>query len=244
MEVFVAIGVPVLYLLAIALERLRPGRPQPSVRGWLGIGLAFFVMVSAMDAVVPGALAALLAPRALFDLGHLGVVGGGLVAFVVADAMMYGVHRAMHRSNLLWRFTHQLHHSAERVDAVGVTFFHPLDVAIQIATVTGAALLLGVSPAAAALSGFLYVGLGIFQHTNIRTPVWIGYLVQRPEAHAIHHARGVHAYNYGNLVIWDVLFGTYRNPVEFTAPAGLRDGASRRIGAMLIGRDIDTLEAP
>lgn len=32
-------------------------------------------------------------------------------------------------------------------------------------------------------------------------------------------------------------FGTSRNPETYTEPAGIYDGASSRLGAMLIGRD-------
>jgi sterol desaturase/sphingolipid hydroxylase (fatty acid hydroxylase superfamily) len=58
----------------------------------------------------------------------------------------------------------------------------------------------------------------IFQHANIRTPRWLGYLVQRPESHSLHHERGVHARNYSDLPLFDLLFGTFANPTRF-APA-------------------------
>ncbi|HEX5098830.1 MAG TPA: hypothetical protein VFV94_04990 [Polyangiaceae bacterium] len=57
--------------------------------------------------------------------------------------------------------------------------------------------------------------------------------------HPVHHERGVHAYNYGNfLMVWDLVLGTFRNPQEFVAQAGFWHGASGRVGAMLIGRDV------
>jgi hypothetical protein len=31
--------------------------------------------------------------------------------------------------------------------------------------------------------------VAVFQHTNIRTPQLLGYIVQRPESHSVHHAR-------------------------------------------------------
>jgi sterol desaturase/sphingolipid hydroxylase (fatty acid hydroxylase superfamily) len=78
----------------------------------------------------------------------------------------------------------------------------------------------------------------MFQHWNVRTPQWVGWIIQRPEAHALHHARGIHAYNYGNFMLWDILFGTFRNPAAFTDPLGFWDGASGKLGSMLIGRDV------
>jgi hypothetical protein len=40
-------------------------------------------------------------------------------------------------------------------------------------------------------------------------------------------------------MLWDVVFGTFRNPTTFiNQPLGFWDGASRKMGAMLIGRDV------
>ena len=66
--------------------------------------------------------------------------------------------------------------------------------------------LLGPSPLASFISGYVSFLVGLFLHTNVRTPHWIGYILQRPEMHAIHHQRGVHAYNYC-IPLFDMLFG-------------------------------------
>jgi hypothetical protein len=78
----------------------------------------------------------------------------------------------------------------------------------------------------------------MFQHLNVKTPRWLGYIVLRPEQHSVHHERGVHAYNYGNLAFMDILFGTFRNPEGFSREQGFWDGASAKVGAMLVGRDV------
>ena len=82
--------------------------------------------------------------------------------------------------------------------------------------------------------------LAVFQHAGVRTPGWLGALIQRPESHAIHHQQGVHAYNYADLPLWDMVFGTYRNPQTALprAPVGFYDGASSRIVDMLRFRDV------
>lgn len=85
--------------------------------------------------------------------------------------------------------------------------------------------------------------LGIFQHANLRTPRWLGYFIQRPESHAIHHQRGVHAFNYADLPLWDMVFGTFHNPEvgrQQKPLQGFYDGASARIGSMLMFRDVST----
>ena len=78
----------------------------------------------------------------------------------------------------------------------------------------------------------------MFQHANLKTPRWLGYVIQRPESHIIHHQRGLHRYNYCDLPVIDMLFGTFRNPVDVEPVCGFYDGASSRIGDMLLGRDV------
>ena len=68
--------------------------------------------------------------------------------------------------------------------------------------------------------------------------VWLGLLVQRPESHAVHHQRGIHRHNYGDVPWFDMLLGTYRNPARAPDEAGFFDGASSRIGSLLIGRKL------
>ena len=97
---------------------------------------------------------------------------------------------------------------------------------------------LGRKPEAAVLVLYTTTFLAIFQHSNLRTPRWLGYVVQRPESHAYHHGRGIHQKNYSDLPIFDLLFGTWVNPKEFIPAAGFYDGASLRIGDLLLGRDV------
>jgi sterol desaturase/sphingolipid hydroxylase (fatty acid hydroxylase superfamily) len=78
---------------------------------------------------------------------------------------------------------------------------------------------LRLSPAAAMLCAWLGAFYGMFQHFNIRTPCWLGFVIQRPEAHAEHHRCGVHAHNYSDLPLWDLLAGSWRNPRDFHGDA-------------------------
>ena len=238
METIVTILIPVTFVLMLVLERVFPARELPKVRRWLLKGIVFFFLSGVINAVIPAVLAKLLGNHAPLHLSKLGTLGGAIVGFLVGDIAAYVVHRTMHNVGPLWRWTHQMHHSAERLDIAGGAFFHPFDIALQVGATTFATLLLGLSPDAAALAGYLGFFVGMFQHLNVRTPQWLGYVIQRPEAHSVHHARGVHAYNYGNFMLWDIVLGTFRNPVGFEAEAGFWDGASAKVGAMLIGRDV------
>jgi sterol desaturase/sphingolipid hydroxylase (fatty acid hydroxylase superfamily) len=106
--------------------------------------------------------------------------------------------------------------------------------------VTSASLVLvvGLTAEAATMVVLTVNFLAIFQHTNIRTPRWLGYLIQRPESHSIHHGRGIHRYNYADLPVFDMLFGTFRNPPSYAPATGFYDGASGRVVDMLLLRDV------
>jgi len=100
-------------------------------------------------------------------------------------------------------------------------------------------IVLGLDPLAAALTGYFVVVCSFFQHWNVRTPQWLGYLIQRPEAHCVHHRMGVHYYNYADLTVWDMLLGTFRNPREFRGECGFEAGADRRMGPMFGFADVN-----
>ena len=236
METFCTLLVPVLFVTLLVIERLFPARPQPKIRWWLPQGIAFFIATAAISTIPPALFAGLLAPYAPI---HLRTPLAGVIGFVVTDLVSYAVHRVQHSWPWLWRWTHQMHHSAERVDVAGAAIFHPFELLLFSVIATALTVLLGLTPAAAALAGLLGAATGMFSHLNIRTPRWLGYVIQRPEAHSIHHARGVHAYNYGTVMLWDLALRTFRNPAGFEpGPAGFWDGASRKLLPMLIGRDV------
>ncbi|MBX3190819.1 MAG: sterol desaturase family protein [Labilithrix sp.] len=238
METVLTILTPVTFVLFLLFERLFPARELPKVRGWVGKGLAFFVLNAAVSTLIPMGAAMIFGSWSPVKLRVIGDVPSGIVAFVVADFAIYVTHRLLHTVPLLWRLTHQMHHSAERLDVAGSSYFHPLDLVLFAIPFTLAVVLLGLTPDAAALSGFLVFFVTTFQHLNVRTPQWLGWIIQRPEAHSVHHARGIHAYNYGGVMLWDILFGTFRNPPSFHGVQGFWDGASAKMGAMLVGRDV------
>ena len=155
------------------------------------------------------------------------------------EFVVYAWHRIMHTAEPLWRHVHQTHHSAERVDIWGAFWFHPLDM-IGWAFVGSLALVgcLGISVPAAIAINLVASFCAMFQHANLRTPRWIGYIITRPESHAWHHARGVHGKNYGDVPWFDILFGTFRNPESAPAEVGFFNGASNKLWSLLIGRKI------
>jgi len=162
----------------------------------------------------------------------------GTLSFVLTSFIFYWWHRLIHASDTLWRWTHQLHHSARRIESLTAFYAHPLDTAAAV--LIGAVcsyVILGASAAAAAWALLLTGLFELFLHADMRTPRWLGWFVQRPEMHRVHHARGHHAQNYG-LPIWDALFGTLHNPRDWTADCGFDDDKSAQVHAMLMGRDV------
>ena len=233
--------VPATYFVLLIAERLWPARKFPPRRGWQWIGIGFLVLFTTIGTVIP-----LLIPEAwlerlrIFDGTSLGVVGGTLVGFFVLEGFVYAWHRTAHNVPFLWRGFHQIHHSPNQVDIPGSQVFHPTEMIVYTllplaVTVT----LLGLDPLAASLVGYWFAFSGYFQHWNVRTPQWLGYLIQRPESHCVHHRLGFHYYNYADLPVWDMLFGTFRNPREFRGECGFEAGAHRKMAAMLGFADVN-----
>ena len=184
--------------------------------------------------------AAWLARHRWLDGTRLGVAGGVLAGWLVLSSLSYVWHRTAHTVPWLWRLTHQVHHSPQRVDIPGSTLFHPTEMVVQAGLQMFAGLVvLGLDPMAVAWLGYVAAFHGMFQHWNVRTPRWLGYFIQRPEAHCEHHRRGVHANNYGDLPWWDMLAGTFVNPQRFDGECGFEAPADRCLGAMLSFVDVN-----
>lgn len=62
----------------------------------------------------------------------LGVAGGTLAGWFVLSGVNFAYHRATHVVPLLWRASHKLHHSPQRVDISGAVLFHPFEMVIQV----------------------------------------------------------------------------------------------------------------
>lgn len=228
-----------MYVGLIIWEAVFPARQLPYVKHWKLKGLFSFAVFFYLSSYLPLLIDPILGEYQLVDLSATGTWGGALIGILIYEFGLYLWHWAMHKSDFLWKTFHQMHHSAERMDTYGAFFFSPMDM-IGF-TVLGSlcfALLVGLSPEA--ITGVLLMTnfLAIFQHANIRTPQWLGYIVQRPESHAFHHARGIHRHNYSDLPVFDILFGTFTNPKEYEHEAGFYHGASEKVSDMLLFRDV------
>lgn len=237
-------AVLVLYVSLIAADYFRPARTFERVSYWRARGALAFAVYFAIASNLPFLTDAFVAEHRVIDASALGVGWGAVVALLVLELGVYVWHRTLHAVPLLWRWLHQTHHSAERIDIWGAMYFHPLDTAGF--TLLGSVVLVGlvgVVPEAAVIAGSIAWALSLFQHANLKTPSWLGYVVTRPESHCRHHERGVHAANYSDLPIWDILFGTFVNPETWEGQAGFYSGASGRMLDLLWGRDVSSRPA-
>ena len=222
----------------MVVERLWPARRLPPVRNWwpraLAINGAQIVIV-----VVAGATWERWLGGHVWHVAKLGFGAELAIGYAVIVVWLYWTHRARHQVDVLWRWLHQLHHSPARVEVLTAFYKHPLEIVSEsiLASLIFYAVL-GISRDAALVISNASGVLGLFYHWNVRTPRWIGYLVQRPESHCVHHQLGVHAYNYSELPLVDMLFGTFKNPKSFVGQCGLGADRELRFGELLRGTDV------
>ena len=164
---------------------------------------------------------------------------GGIIAYIIATFIFYWWHRWRHEYDYLWTRFHQIHHSPQRLEVITSFYKHPLEMVAN--SIIGSILvysILGLNMEAGAIYT-LCTALGeFFYHTNIKTPQWIGYIFQRPEMHRIHHEYGKHTNNYGDIVWWDMIFGTFSNPKEFNSTCGFDEEKELRLNDMIKFKDV------
>ncbi|MCR9214319.1 MAG: sterol desaturase family protein [Proteobacteria bacterium] len=222
------------------LERLIPGWKLPSVKTWPlrvvlinGVQLGVVLMAGITWEIW-------LSSWSVFDLSSIvSPIYGGMIAYFIATFVFYWWHRWRHESDVLWRAFHQIHHSPQRLEVITSFYKHPGEMIVN--SIIGSLLVytfLGLSIEAAAIYTFLTAIGEFFYHTNVKTPRWIGFIFQRPEMHRIHHQYRRHKNNYGDIVWWDMLFGTYENPKEWTQTCGFTPEKEEQLLPMLAYKDI------
>jgi sterol desaturase/sphingolipid hydroxylase (fatty acid hydroxylase superfamily) len=166
-------------------------------------------------------------------------ISGTAIGYVAITFIYYWWHRARHEVPFLWRWFHQVHHSPQRIEVITSFYKHPFElVANGILSSAILYLLVGLGPRAATLAVLLTGLAELFYHWNVRTPYWLGFVLQRPESHCVHHQEGLHSFNFADLPVWDMLFGTFRNPRTWTSRCGFGAACEARLGAMLAGVDV------
>jgi len=225
----------------IIVERLWPAMELPRVRAWWArVALVNFIQLGII--ILAGqAWDRWFANLSLIRLrDHIGNVPSAVIAYLVSTFVYYWWHRVRHESRWFWLLCHQLHHSPRRIETVTAFYKHPLEITINSLLSSAIVyVLLGCSVTAGSYYTFLTAVAEYFYHWNIRTPHWLGFLVQRPEAHRIHHKHKHHTNNFADLPMWDMLFKTFDNPKRFDATCGFDDWREDRFDDILGFRDVN-----
>jgi sterol desaturase/sphingolipid hydroxylase (fatty acid hydroxylase superfamily) len=220
------------------LERVLPGRELPESRGWY-VRAAFLNMCQLGIIVLAGeGWNKWLQRWSVFHLAGLPPLLQGAICWFVGTFVFYWWHRARHDFDVLWRICHQVHHSPARIEILTAFYKHPVEIVAD--SILASALtfsLLGGSPAGAAWFNVFAVMGEYFYHSNLRTPRWVGYFLQRPEHHSIHHQCDLHKFNYGDITWWDRMFGTFREAEGFAERCGFPEDHETKLGKMLAFQD-------
>jgi sterol desaturase/sphingolipid hydroxylase (fatty acid hydroxylase superfamily) len=237
----------VLVALFEVWERLRPAR---RIDRWadLKIDLLSFslaVLMNRLSTHFAMSLIAAVAPATVLGGLHAVQALPGAVkmvlAVLVADFVIYWIHRAQHRFDALWR-THAWHHSAEHLywfSGFRTSFLHSLIYNIPQATVP--MLLFKLSPVQTGICYSIGMLIQFWEHTNVRVNIGpLKWVFITPDYHRVHHSATQQCrMNLGTTFsLWDRLFGTYVDPATMpeSFPLGLGEPIEKeKIPRMLLG---------
>jgi sterol desaturase/sphingolipid hydroxylase (fatty acid hydroxylase superfamily) len=155
-----------------------------------------------------------------FFAGKRGILGGlsfwwqALVYVLLADFLLYWIHRGFHSAQM-WRY-HAIHHSATQVDWTTTYRFHPVNQMLQPILVGLIITWLGVSPEVVAFFIPFDILSAAFVHANVNWSFGpLKYIIATPVFHRWHHGPvndGGSSNFAPTFAIWDVLFGTFHMP--------------------------------
>lgn len=204
----------------IPRRALRAGRKARWVTniGFGALNSLLIRLLSVSSVPLVAVAAALFAEQQQIGLFHLVELDGWfeiLIALLLLDFAIYLQHWASHKFALLW-LVHRVHHSDHDIDVTTAVRFHPVEIGLSMLYKVVLVLLFGFDPLAVLLFEVILNGCAMFNHSNIRLPLWFDGVLRlvlvTPDMHRVHHSviRGETDSNYGfNLAIWDRLFGTY-----------------------------------
>lgn len=151
----------------------------------------------------------------LFNVYDVPIWLAAIIAFIILDFAVWVEHWASHKFPILWRI-HRMHHSDTEFDVTTALRFHPLEIVLSMVWKALFVILLGAPVAAVLLFEIVLNGMAMFNHSNVKLPLWLDRLVRQvfvtPDMHRIHHSsiNSETDSNYGfNLAIWDRIFRTY-----------------------------------
>jgi sterol desaturase/sphingolipid hydroxylase (fatty acid hydroxylase superfamily) len=228
------------------LERVRPAREVDRWKQWKIDVLSFAL------AILMNRTCSYFGSNAANTYAPLWMLGGSrllqelpsaariFLTILVADFVIYWIHRAQHEFAPLWR-THAWHHSTEHLfwfSGFRTSFLHTFIYNIPQAAIP--ILVFDLSPLELGIGYSIAVLIQFWEHTNF--DIGIGpmkYLLITPAYHRVHHSVAHNDRNLGTTFsLWDRMFGTYFNPADVPAdaPLGLDEPYSAtEMTRMLVG---------
>jgi len=185
-----------------------------AIQGLLVPAMGYWIATSVLAAHWPGAAGSL----------RIGWLGAFAVNFVIVDFLYYWQHRLFHRVNALWAL-HQCHHASTALD-VWATSRNSLAVNFLFVYMLVNPLLgfLCDHPDGFFAGAAVTASLDLWRHSRLPesfSPTLLGRVLVTPAHHHAHHSPEGQAVNFGaNLILWDRLFGTAREPRGYPAVYG------------------------
>ena len=154
-----------------------------------------------------------------------------VIAFLAVDFCYYWFHRAAHEVNIFWG-AHVVHHSSEHYNLstslrqsaaqswISFLFYFPLVLFLPVEIFT-----------------FHKQWNTLYQFwvhsTSVRRMGALEWVIATPSHHRCHHDRRLHCNYAGTLIIWDRLFGTFKDEGE-----GFRNGKYDPLGHVTKSREL------
>ena len=223
----------------LIIERLKPGRKLPQIKNWYYQAILINLVQLLITLATARLWIEIFGEISLFKISNWqSQILQGLFAWFIGTFFFYWWHRVRHLKGF-WLIFHQIHHSPSRIEAITSFYKHPIEI---LSDAILSALILYPLLGCSMMGAFWYncfAGIGEYlYHSNIKTPKWFRYFIQTPELHSIHHQFGVHKYNFGDIPIWDRIFGTYKDSTEFAERCGFPKNAENKLKEMLLFKDV------
>ena len=225
---FKLVAIGIWLVLMLTFERLAPAVPPPTDEGrygwrrlmrngvlWLantGLSPLVVIPVSVWAAGVDLWATVGWSPRPAWWSGWQGLI----LDVLLLDLFIYWWHRANHMLPILWRF-HEVHHLDQHLDATTAVRFHFGEVLLSALVRASVIVAFGIPLASVLVFETAVLVCALFQHANLRLPVWLerplNWVIITPRLHWVHHhaIRRDTDSNYGTILsVWDRLFRSRR----------------------------------
>ena len=228
-------------ICVMILERIIPDQDLPKVDRWWH--RVIFLNFTQMLVVIAAGLTweRYLQQWSLLSLStKVSNTTAALICYLSVVFVFYWWHRFRHTFYFLWLAFHQIHHSPQRIETITSFYKHPLEIAVNSLIIAFLSFtILGINLETSAIVTIMTAFAEFFYHMNIKTPQWVGWFIQRPEMHRIHHQQGKHFNNFADLPVLDMIFGTYENPPNYTGKCGYLPEREVRLKEMFFFRNVN-----